>query len=82
MVVLFSLVVISVAATVDPLQGLLSTALGLLLATVSTDPEYGTLRFTFGIIELSDGAAAGGKLLPAAAQREGGDAAGARQLRS
>ena len=30
-------------------------ALGLLLATVGTDPEYGTLRFTFGIIELSDG---------------------------
>ena len=55
MVVLFSLVVISVAATADPLRGLLSTALGLLLATVGTDPEYGTLRFTFGIIELSDG---------------------------
>ena len=52
MVVLFSLVVISVAATADPLRGLLSTALGLLLATVGTDPEYGTLRFTFGIIEL------------------------------
>lgn len=34
---------------------MLSTALGLLLATVGTDPEYGTLRFTFGIIELSDG---------------------------
>ena len=55
MVVLFSLVVISVAATADPLRGLLSTALGLFLATVGTDPEFGTMRLTFGIVDLADG---------------------------
>lgn len=55
MVVIFSLVVISVAATQDPLRGLLSTALGLFLACVGTDPEYGTGRLTFGIVELADG---------------------------
>lgn len=55
MVVMFSLVIISVAATADPLRGLLSTALGLFLACVGTDPEYGTARLTFGHVELADG---------------------------
>ena len=78
MVVLFSLVVISVAATADPLRGLLSTALGLFLATVGTDPEFGTMRHCrFGrriqpyahgywAIGLFGSAVAGGKLFPAA----------------
>lgn len=55
MIVIFSLAIISVAATDDPLRGLLSTALGLFLACVGTDPEYGTTRLTFGRVELADG---------------------------
>lgn len=55
MIVIFSLAIISVAATNDPLRGLLSTALGLFLACVGTDPEYGTTRLTFGVVELADG---------------------------
>lgn len=54
-VILFSLVIISVAATADPLRGLLSTALGLFLATIGTDPEFGTMRLTFGMVDLADG---------------------------
>lgn len=55
MIVLFSLVIISIAATDDPRRGLLSTGIGLLLATVGTDPEYGTPRFMFGVVDLSEG---------------------------
>lgn len=55
MIVLFSLVIISIAATDDPKKGLLSTGIGLLLATVGTDPEYGTPRFMFGIPDLAEG---------------------------
>lgn len=55
MIVLFSLVIISIAATDDPRRGLLSTGIGLLLATVGTDPEYGTPRFMFGLVDLAEG---------------------------
>lgn len=55
MIVLFSLVIISVAATGSPCRGLISTGIGLLLATVGCDPETGSPRFTFGFIELADG---------------------------
>ncbi len=55
MIVLFSLVIISIAATDDPGKGLLSTGIGLLLATVGTDPEQGTPRFMFGVADLADG---------------------------
>ncbi len=37
------------------LKGILSGFIGLLLATVGTDPISGYLRFTFGIVDLYDG---------------------------
>ena len=55
MIVLFSVVLIALAAGDDPLRGLITTGLGLLLAAVGLDPEEGTDRLTFGILELSDG---------------------------
>ncbi|KYZ77949.1 tricarboxylate transporter [Anaerosporomusa subterranea] len=39
----------------DPLKGLLSTCLGILLATVGLDAAVGRPRFAFGIIELLNG---------------------------
>lgn len=57
MIVLFSLVIISMAATGSPCRGLISTGIGLLLSTVGCDPETGSPRFTFGFIELTDGIA-------------------------
>lgn len=55
MIILFSLVIISLAATKNPLKGFVSTGFGLLLATIGCDPETGTPRFTFGFVELADG---------------------------
>jgi len=55
MIVLFSLVVISVAATEDPFRGGIATGLGLLFATVGLDPQRGTPRFNFGLLDLSGG---------------------------
>ncbi|MBP3730923.1 MAG: tripartite tricarboxylate transporter permease [Mailhella sp.] len=55
MILLFSLVLISLAASSSPCRGLIATALGILLSTVGCDPESGTPRFNFGFIELSDG---------------------------
>lgn len=55
MILLFSLIVISLAASGSPCRGLIATCLGLLLATVGCDPELGTPRFNFGFIELSEG---------------------------
>lgn len=57
MIVLFSLVIISMAATGSPCRGLISTGIGLLFSTVGCDPETGSPRFTFGFIELADGIA-------------------------
>lgn len=54
-IIFFSLIIISVAATEDPIKGVLATGIGLLLGTVGLDPMRGTPRLEFGIIELSDG---------------------------
>jgi len=54
-IIIFSLIVISVAASEYPLRGVLAVILGLLLGTVGTDPEFGTPRLTFHLIELADG---------------------------
>lgn len=53
--VLFSVVLIALAATDDPLKGIIAIGLGLLVSTVGLDPEEGTERFAFGILELTDG---------------------------
>ncbi len=55
MIIFFSLIIISVAATEDPIKGVIATGIGLLLGTVGLDPMRGTSRLEFGIIELSDG---------------------------
>lgn len=55
MIILFSLVVISVAATEDPFRGGIATGLGLLFATIGLDPLRGTPRFNFGLLDLSGG---------------------------
>ncbi|MCQ2444203.1 MAG: tripartite tricarboxylate transporter permease [Mailhella sp.] len=55
MILLFSLVIISLAASGDPCRGLIATGLGLLLSAVGCDPENGTPRLDFGFVELSDG---------------------------
>jgi putative tricarboxylic transport membrane protein len=55
MIIFFSLIIISVAATEDPIKGVMATGIGLLLGTVGLDPMKGTPRLDFGIIELSDG---------------------------
>ncbi len=55
MILLFSLVIISLAASGSPCRGLIATCLGLLLSTVGCDPEMGTPRFNFGFIELTEG---------------------------
>ena len=55
MLIMFALVLIAVAATSDPWRGLLSVSIGLLLACVGTDPMLGTMRFTFGVIDLLEG---------------------------
>ncbi len=39
----------------SPVKGMISAAGGLLLACIGQDPVYGTLRYHFGIIELSSG---------------------------
>lgn len=54
-IIIFSLIVISVAASEYPLRGVLAVILGLLLGTVGTDPMFGTPRLTFHLIELTDG---------------------------
>ncbi len=55
MIIFFSLIIISVAATEDPIKGVIATGLGLMLGTVGLDPMRGTSRLDFGIIELGDG---------------------------
>ena len=54
-IIIFSLVVIGVAASEHALRGFLSVLLGLLLGTVGTDPEFGTTRLIFNVIDLADG---------------------------
>lgn len=55
MLIIFALVVVAGAGTRSHLKGLLSTALGLLLATVGLDPITTQRRFTFGSLELDAG---------------------------
>ncbi len=54
-IIIFSLFVISVAASEYPVRGIIATLLGLLLGTVGTDPEFGTTRFVFHTLDLADG---------------------------
>lgn len=53
-VMLLGLVAGSTMARGSPLKGVAMTTLGLLIGMVGTDPDTGTRRFTFGLIELSD----------------------------
>ena len=54
-IIIFSLLVISTAATDNPLRGMIATGLGLLFGSVGTDPGMGTTRLIFGYMELADG---------------------------
>ncbi len=54
-IIIFSLIVISVAASEHPVRGILAVILGLLFGTVGMDPEFGTPRLTFHLLELADG---------------------------
>ncbi len=54
-IIIFSLLVISTAATDNPLRGMIATGLGLLLGSVGTDPGMGTTRLIFGCMDLADG---------------------------
>ena len=54
-IILFSLLVISIAATDKPMRGTVATGIGLLLGAVGTDPRFGTTRLIFGYMELADG---------------------------
>ncbi|MCF8126408.1 MAG: tripartite tricarboxylate transporter permease [Desulfotignum sp.] len=54
-IIIFSLIVISVAASEYPVRGIVATIFGLLLGTVGTDPEYGTTRLIFHTLDLADG---------------------------
>lgn len=54
-ILFFSLVLIALAASQNPMRGLLATALGLLLSCVGLDPEVASPRLMFGMIELADG---------------------------
>ncbi len=55
MIIFFSLVLIALAASEDPMRGLIATGLGLLLSCVGLDPETGSQRLTFDFLELADG---------------------------
>jgi len=52
---LLGLTLVASLATGSMLRGLLMAALGLWLGMIGLDPVQGTQRFTFGILELSDG---------------------------
>ena len=53
--ILFSLVIVAGAGSKSKLKGLISTAIGILLATVGLDPITAQRRFTFDILELDAG---------------------------
>lgn len=52
---LFALTMIAAVSGRDPLKGLISAGLGLLIATVGLDPMSGFQRFTFGSVNLLGG---------------------------
>lgn len=54
-IILFSLTIIATVSTKSLLKGLISGALGLLLATVGMDTMFSVNRFTFGNIDLTGG---------------------------
>lgn len=54
-VILFGIAVIAMVSAGGLLKGLMAGFLGLLLATVGTDPVYGQFRGTLGIVDLYDG---------------------------
>lgn len=55
MIILFSLIIISIVATEDPLRGTVAIGLGLLLGVVGLDPLLGTPRLSFGSLQLTAG---------------------------
>lgn len=55
MLIVFALVVVAGTGARSPVKGLLSTALGVLLATVGLDPITTQRRFTFGSLHLDAG---------------------------
>ncbi|MFH2127207.1 MAG: tripartite tricarboxylate transporter permease, partial [Pseudomonadota bacterium] len=55
MLIFFALVVVADTGAKSQLKGLISTALGMLLATVGLDPITTQQRFTFGSIDLDAG---------------------------
>jgi putative tricarboxylic transport membrane protein len=54
-ILLFTFTIIGTISGNSMVNGLFSAAVGMLLATVGSDPMVGTPRFTFGLTELSDG---------------------------
>ncbi len=55
MLIIFALVVVSDTGSGSQVKGLMSTALGVLIATVGLDPITTQRRFTFGSLELDAG---------------------------
>jgi putative tricarboxylic transport membrane protein len=55
MLILFSLTIIASVSGKSMIKGLISAALGLLVATVGLDPIMTTRRFCFGLVELDGG---------------------------
>lgn len=54
-IMVLGLIAASTLASGSPAKGLAMVALGLLIGIVGTDVNTGTLRFNFGVLELSDG---------------------------
>lgn len=54
-VILFGITVIAMISAGGMVKGLMAGFLGLLLATVGTDPVYGQFRGTLGLVDLFDG---------------------------
>lgn len=52
---LLGLIAASTLSSGSPAKGLAMVTLGLLLGTIGTDVDSGTIRFSFGVLELSDG---------------------------
>lgn len=54
-VIIFSLILLSLASGGGVIKGLMMTAFGMILATVGQDPINGVPRLTFGIFEMTGG---------------------------
>ena len=54
-ILMFTFTIIGTVSGDSMVKGLFSAAVGILLATVGSDPMVGTSRFTFGLTELADG---------------------------